>query len=92
MLLKHALRKLSILRALDSMREHRDLCFKLKETFALCLSALNDWIEKRSLEFAFDRVNKFNDYQDRRDFFVTRVTSFAQQKLVKNGFEASHGE
>jgi hypothetical protein len=90
-LLQHALRKMNILRALDSMKDYKERAWQLKETFALCLSALNDWIEKRNLEFAFETINKRIDFEDRRDFFAQRVVSFCDGKMVKIGFGALKG-
>ena len=65
------------------MREHRDYRYKLKETFALCLSALNNWIDKKNLEYTFHRINDMIDYEDRRDFFVQQIVSFSENKLLK---------
>jgi hypothetical protein len=77
---------MNILRALDSMKDYKERAWQLKETFALCLSALNDWIEKRNLEFAFETINKRIDFEDQRDFFVQRVVSFCDGKMIKIGF------
>jgi hypothetical protein len=90
-LLQHALRKMNILRALDSMKDYKERAWQLKETFALCLGALNDWIEKRNLEFAFETINKRIDFEDRRDFFAQRVVSFCDGKMIKIGFGALKG-
>lgn len=57
----------------------------------MCLSALNDWIEKRNLEYGFLGIERRIDFEDRRDFFVQRVVSWFDGKIVRVGFGGLKG-
>ena len=84
--LSFAIKKLHVLRSLDQLRHFKEISLKRKRHLVGCVEILEVWMTKKLVSSSIQKMRKICVYEDRRDYFLERVTTIVNRTITKNGF------